>query len=612
MTIFRLIPPKWAKLLKPKEGQFTDDQIKKYNAAGYNIYYFPNYPREFTPGTNVQAVDVDCFKFVFVDYDTKSNTYASKDAFIEAILSSHIAPNLIVDSGNGVHVYWRVDSLDAKSYLRFQRRLVRLFKTDEATCMLNQLMRYPGTINTKVKGDFKPCEILHEDRGFCYTAEDFDKLLPNITKSDEEYCEAHYNKAYGLTEAIDISESLPPRFGMLLNSNPEAKELFAGETDDRSKADYRLGHIMFANGFTKEEALSVLVNSVKAMDRAPVHRKSYAINIVDKIWTYELEENKDELDLSNCVSDILKRPNEVLEGTRITCYKYIDNTISGFRLGQVMGLVAGSGVGKTATALNLFLGFVESNPDLEHFFCTLEEPENDIARRWKVMCGDNDRLHSKVHIISNYDNKGKFRDLSLEEIQDYIIKFKETTSKKVGCVVIDHIGILCNNNKLGQDEGVKQIAKGMKTFAEETDTFLIMQSQTSREKAGIGDLELNKDAAFGTSVFENFCDYLVTLWQPLKRVYSTGAPTIMAYKFCKIRHKKQGHDVILEDVPYALFFSPETQLLRELTEDEETSFKYYLAQATNKRKADRKTELVQYTSIKWSDKPSDTKISSNR
>lgn len=70
----------------------------------------------------------------------------------------------------------------------------------------------------------------------------------------------------------------------------------------------------------------------------------------------------------------------------------------------------------------------------------------------------------------------------------------------------------------------------------------------------------------------------------------------MAIKFAKIRHKKQGQDRIQEDVCYQLFFDPQTELLRELTQDEEQSAKYFLAQATSLRKADRKTDLVPYQS----------------
>lgn len=602
MTLCRLIAPDWALARNPQmrrvlEGLFSPPDIRHLNSDGYNIYYLPNYPSKYEKGVVIDGAQIDTFRFVFVDCDLKDKIYPNKEGFLAALGEIGILPTKVVDSGNGIHAYWAVTDLDAMSYLRFQRRLLRLYKTDEAVGQLFQLMRLENTLNTKIENDPKPCEVLFESEQ-SYTSEELNRLLPPIMVEDEAYCKHHYDKTYNINQAIvNIDDTLPNKFGKLLKDNEEAKELWTGPTDDRSKNDYRLGHLMFANGFSKEEALSVLVNSAKALQRAPIHRSSYAVNIVEKIWTFEQSEDKS--GISSSVRDILSRFDGELEGTRFPCYKYIDNTEAGFRLGHVMGLVAGSGVGKTAMALNLFLGFVASNPDYDHFFCPLEQTDREIASRWKTMCGSNTRLHDKVHIISNYDEKGTFRDLSLNDIKDYIIQFKQKTGKKVGCVVIDHIGILCNNNKLGQDEGVKQISKAMKSFAIETDTFLIMQSQTSREKAGIGDLELNKDAAFGTSVFENFCDYLVTLWQPLKRVYSTGAPTVMAFKFCKIRHKKQGVDGILEDMPYALFFEPNTQLLRQLTQDEETSFKYYLGQATNKRKSDRKTELVEYTSVRW-------------
>jgi KaiC/GvpD/RAD55 family RecA-like ATPase len=602
MEVFRLIAPDWAKKLTKKsiEGQFDEIDLKLMNADGYNVYYFVNPPTSLNSDKPTDGSDIDTFSWVFIDMDLKDKIYASKEQFIETILAADLAPTRIVDSGNGVHVYWRVTNLDAMSYLRFQRRLCRMFKTDEAVSKICQLMRWPGSFNTKRK-EFVKCELVCEEEGNIYTAEEFDKLLPSITIADEEYCKQHHDKTYGLNqEIIQFSDKLPEKFGKLLRENSEAKSLWTEPTDDRSMNDWRLGQLMEANDFTKEEAMSVLVQTAKALRRAPVHRVSYAQGIIEKIWTFE----KTNLTLYSSVKDILTKPDSVLEGTRIPTWKYVDNTYAGFRTGQVLGLVAGAGVGKTAMALNIFMGFVKSNPELEHFFVPLEQPNREIAQRWKTMCGNNTSLYDKVHILSNYDDNGVFRDLSLYDIEQQILEFEKTTGKKVGCVVIDHMGVLRNENRLGKDEGLKKICKAMKSFAMRTNTILIMQSQTSRDKAGIGDLELNKDAAFGTSEFENFCDYLITLWQPLKRVYALGAPTIMSYKFCKIRHKKQGKDIIQEDVPYTVYFDPETELIRELTESEEKSLTYWVGQATNKRKQDRKTDIVKYTSIRWNNEKS--------
>lgn len=602
--VYRCIAPKWLLALNPnlppvKEGEFDEDTLKDLNKQGYNIYFLPNFPSIYDPATPVTGAHIDTFNWVFVDMDLKEGKWASKQEFVDHVKVT-IEPTFIVDSGNGIHAYWQVTDLDVGIYLRLQRRLLRYFNTDESLAKIYQLMRMPNSFNTKDQNNFKPCEVIFDSPNQ-YTAEEMDKLLPTLSAEDEEYCQQHYNKTYGLNQQVAVDEKIPLKFAQLLKSNKEVKEIWSGNLDDRSKGDYRLGHLMFANGFTKDEAMSVLVNSAKALSRAPVHRVNYAQNIVEKIWIYELADNKEELILSNTVKDILSKYGTDIKGTRFPCWSYIDATEHGFRLGQVIGLVAGSGVGKTAVALNMFRGFVKNNPDYDHFFVPLEQPANEIAERWQSMCQDDPTLNEKVHVVSNYDEQGNFRHLSFDEIKDYILKFQQVTKRKVGAVVIDHIGALKKKDKKGENQDLMDICHAMKAFAVQTNTMLIMQSQAPREKAGIGDLELNKDAAYGTVYFESYCDYLITIWQPLKRCYNEpGCPTVTAFKFCKIRHKKTNKDQIIEDVCYKLYFDPNTQHLRELTQDEETSFTFFLNKATNKRKTDRKTDLVPYESIKWS------------
>lgn len=589
--IYRLIAPKW--LNKPTlEGEFTDVDITKFNSQGYNIYYLPNYPSSYQRGTPIDGSIIDVFEYCFVDCDLKDKQYSSKTEFLE-VLAEGIPTTRVIDSGNGIHAYWKVSNLDPISYLRFQRRLMRVYHTDEAVGQLFQLMRKPNTINNKLKDSPVPCVLLAQST-IEYTAEEFDRLLPPITAEDEEYCQNHYKRTYGLAQEIDIDDTLPTKFGSLLDSSKEAKSIWQGNVDDRSKGDFRLGHIMLAHGFTKEEALSVLINSPKAMERAPIHRKNYAINIVDKIYTFE--KSKDSTTFSHTVRSILERGEETIKGTRFSCNRLIDDTVHGFRLGQVLGIIGGSGVGKTTLTLNTFLWFAEHNPDYNHFFFSLEQPVGEIASRIKTICQGNDMLFDKIHIVSNYGEDGTFKHYSMEVIEELLLDFEKGTGKKVGAVVIDHIGVLAKSDKNGENEGLIGICRKMKAAAVKVNMMLIMLSQAPREKAGIGDLELNKDAAYGTVFFESFLDYCLCLWQPLKRAYSQGAPTVMAFKFAKIRHKKQGQDNIQEDVCYQLYFDPKTELLRALTQDEETSAKFYLAVATNLRKLDRKTELIPYQS----------------
>lgn len=612
--VFRCIAPDWAIQKgqisqKTLEGQFSDTALRNFNSQGYNVYYFVNQPDTVDLSKPVDGSQITKFSYCFVDMDLKDEVFSSKAEFISLIKDLDLEPTKIVDSGNGVHIYWKVQNMDAMSYLRFQRRLMRLLNTDEAVSKICQLMRYPGTYNTKTESKVL-CEVV-EQSDKTYTAEQFDKLLPAITNADEQYCKHHYDKTYNVNQTIThVSDKLPVKFGKLLASNPEVKELWAGATDDRSINDWRLGQLLHANDFTKDDARIVLAQTAKALRRAPVHRVSYAQTIIDKIWTFEQSEaaEDDVLDLSESVKDILRQSANAATGLRFSCHPMVDNTTRGYRLGDVLGMVGGSGVGKTGFTMNMFRWFAERNPEYHHFYISLEQPVKEIAERWKSACGEDSSLHEKVHIVSNYDKEGNFRHLSLYDIKTYLKKFQKVKNIKIGCVVIDHIGALKKKSKDGENQGIVDICHEMKAFAVETNTFLIMQSQASREKAGIGDLELDKDAAYGTVYFESYCDFLLTIWQPVKRMHSKeNCPTVTAFKFCKIRHKKPKHDTIQEDVAYFCYFDTEKETIRDLTEIETKSFDYWMPKAVRKRNADKKTDIVEYKTVGSNGKSEDSR-----
>ena len=603
--VFRCILPDWAKAANPllpkvREGQFTPDELVDLNCHDYNIYYLPNSPTVYDPSRPVAGSDIDDFQVIFVDMDVKDGKWESIETFICSVqlLTVGFPPSEIVLSGHGVHVYWKVSDLDAKSYLRLTRRLMRYLDTDPAVGQIYQLMRLPGSVNTKDPSKYMLCETV-QSLDVTYTCEELDSFLPALSPEDEAHCTQHYDKTNKVASDVVVDEKLPLKFAKLLASNAEVQKIWAGDVPDRSKADYRLGNLLFQAGFTLAEARSVLVNTQKAHSRTPQHRLSYAENIIDKVWTHAADISPDKGLLSMSVADILANTDtEDLKGIRFPCDGYFDLTTHGFRLGQVVGLCAGVGVGKTAVALNIFRGFVEANPDYIHIFVTLEQPAIEIADRWRKMCGDNVRLHSKVHVLSNYNDDGTYRNLSLDMIRDYILELQKDGKHNVGCVCIDHIGVLKQEDKSGEYQGLRDICSGLKAFTIATGTLLIIQSQTNRDKAGIGDLELFKDAAYGTQHFESFVDFLMTVWQPLKRCYKNAAcPRVTAYKFAKIRFKSKT-DKVVEDECCRLIFDQDTETLRELTTQEDSSFDFFAGQALTLRGKDRKTDLVPYTSVR--------------
>lgn len=600
-----LLAPEWLKSeqpgIAPIQGSFSDQEIAELNAEGFNVYFYPNYPSTVVDPTKfLTGVEIDTFEWVYVDMDLKDDVYESKEDFVEALLSSTCpVPTRIIDSGGGVHVYWRVEGLDAKSFLQLNRRLARAFKTDLAVGKIKQLMRVPGTVNTKLKDEPRVCEVWSDIPENVYTPEEMSNKLPQLSHEDDLYCKSHFDKTYDIvSDRIQVNDALPTKFGQLLELNQEVREIWSLKTEDRSASDFRLGHIMLANGFSKDEAMSVLVNTDKATERAPKHRVAYAQNIVDKIGLFE--EKKLPKALSRSVGDILRGGPLKNAFIPFRCTDLFDATHAGFRLGQVLGLVGGTGVGKTTFTLNMFEGFVANNPTYVHFFVTLEQSEEEIATRWVRMCGENTSLHDKVQVLGNYNSDGTYRHLSLKTIQDYILKFQLDHGVKVGCVVIDHIGILAKNQKNGETQGLLEICQQLKAFAMETKTFTIIQSQTNRDKAGIGDLELSKDAAFGTTSFEWYLDFMITIWMPLKRVYDKVPHlTVTAFKYCKIRDKNVKLDKLLEDQKQLLIYDVDTEHYRLLTETERQQIPFWVTQATNLRKADRKTDVVEYTFSGW-------------
>lgn len=592
--VYRLILAKWAEKKHPErhralEGEFTDEQLEYYNTQeAYNVYMWPNGPSVYNPNHNVKAADIDTFSYVFADMDLKEKKWESKQDFIDHILASDLKPTSIIDSGNGVHVYWAVTDLDAMSYLRLQRRLCRHFNTDEATSLLCQLMRVPGTYNTKSEGEYKLCEVLYES-DTTYECEQLDRKLPKITYEDEQYALEHYDMAYHPEKKMTkVDVKLPLKFKKLMTTSAQVKELFAGDVKDRSKADYRLTHILFANGFTRDEAMSVLVNTAKAIERAPVHRIGYAEQMVDKVFTEVVAEDDPNVLTGTTITELLDDEDGV-DAPRYPCSRMFDATAHGFRLTEVLGLIGGTGGGKSIYCLNMFYEFAKENPEYHHLYVTLEMPEKQIAKRWQKMSRGNRNLNDKVTVLGNYNKDGTSRSLSLHDIQEFVIAWEIKHQKKIGTIVIDHIACLKRVNETGEREGFMSVCEQLKSFAIACNSFVVVQSQTSREKAGQGDVELDKDAAYGTSSFEWFCDYIFTIWQPLKRIYSEAPDmTLTAFKLCKHREVDPINDEMKENDVYVVKFDVETGIYRKLTQEEETRYPWWLTKATKSREQDRK------------------------
>lgn len=604
--IYRLILAPWRSEEVPSkrkilEGEFTPDELAVYNLDGYNIHNLPNYPSH--PVYPVDGTQIDIWEWVYVDMDLKDGVYATKEEFISTLNESLLKPTTTIDSGHGIHAYWRVSDLDAKSFLRLQRRLMKFYDTDKTLATLYQLMRPAGYLNVKRKGESKMVTELCSNP-IVYTCEELDRRLPAITHEDEQYCVEHYERTMNPTQASADIDELPTRWFKFAKKGTEAYSLFYGNPKDRSVADYRLAHLMNADGFSKEEALAVLANGAKASERTTQHRFNYANNIIEKMWVALAKGER----LGYSVEELLEDSgDDEFEGTPFRCNELFDATECGFRLTHVLGLVGGAGSGKTAVSLNYFYHFAINNPTYTHVVFSLEQPKKEIAKRWRKLVGTNSSANRQVIIVDNYNDDGTYRHLSLGQCEAYVTELQEA-GVAVGCVMIDHIGLLRQGHHDGEREGLIEICTKMKSFAVNRNIMLIMQSQTSREKAKAGDVELDKDAAYGTTSFEWFVDWLVTIWQPLKRLHKEPkCPTVTCVKYCKIRHKHP-NDNIVEDVRYAFKFDTATGLLRRLNALEKESYDTWAQRATAERNLDKSKDIAAVTDATWATSAEGDKI----
>jgi hypothetical protein len=131
----------------------------------------------------------------------------------------------------------------------------------------------------------------------------------------------------------------------------------------------------------------------------------------------------------------------------------------------------------------------------------------------------------------------------------------------------------------------------IKTLAKELNLFIILQSQTTKGKAGDGDTPLGLDAAFGAAQFEQYMDYILTIWQPLRRVHNKTQLRATGYQYCKIRRKHK-QDMMDTFDPHVLHVDLTLGQFRNFTGTEWDEFIELNKEATAIRKTvEKKLEL---------------------
>lgn len=599
------------------EGCFDEQYINDKNQVGYNIYFFPNHPAS-NIYTNekkfLSGKDIDTFNYVFVDMDLKDKIYKSKEAFYDKLATFKLLPTMTIDSGHGVHAYWSVSDLSRDAYVMIQLSLISHFKSDASIWTTLQLMRYPGSLNTKESNNFRSVvDIQKLCSGKSYTVASLLVELPPLTEFQQNKMVNHLNKLEGnsivhISEDINVDE-LPDSFIDLMYNNDQIYQLFTNPTEfygDRSSADMKLVNILYNQGISKNDAFAAISNSQKALSKG-IHRFEYSIGTVDKAYV-DRTKNK-----FQTVDQKLKNNIQSKAGDPVFGPGFLDCLYHKWKKKQVMGLIAGPGIGKTSLTLYAFKEMIKNNKDNDDVFIffSLEMPEEDIISAWTLLIGNDSELNKRLYVIGNEDENDEPRNIGIQQIQEYAEDIKKATGKNIAAVAIDHIGVLSTvidmtkKYTFGGDQEpprygsnirtltINNLCTQMKDLAKLLDTFLIVLTQTTKAK-GVGDIPVEKDGAYGISQYENIMDYILTVWQPLMRVQSLTDHYFLAWQYAKIR-KKHKNDRVQTQQHKLLTYDMDSGNLKTPTESEYMVFVELLPAAMEARETSEKKKCSSYS-----------------
>jgi hypothetical protein len=314
--------------------------------------------------------------------------------------------------------------------------------------------------------------------------------------------------------------------------------------------------------------------------------------------------------IARSIVDWESDPDLFKAGTVIRGSDFLDVTEEKWRKGEVLSIIAASGSGKSALSMKIVKDIIHNNNDNDdiHFFFSLEMPARQIVKRWTKLVGAKNKDSMRLFVI---DNKLTDERITWQHVVKYVQDTCSREGKKPGVVVIDHFMALSDklditkepkfdvstdvNSGRGkiQTVNMKEMCRLMKVVAEYLNCFLIVQNQSTIERAGHGDTPMGLGAAYGSAHFAWFSDYIITVWQPLKRVQQETFLTVSGWQYSKIREVGL-NDLTRVYTRHHLIYDLPTGDFRILNELEEDEFNKMVEKANALRKADDKKETTQY------------------
>jgi hypothetical protein len=146
--------------------------LAESNERGWNVYVGAN-PRPHKRATGDRCIQLA--RTLFADFDGGCSVDEARRRWEAAGMPQ---PSLVIQSGHGIHVYWRLSEplTDLCVWSQVQRLLIAALRSDASIHNPERMMRLPGFLNVKCEPHV-PCSILDKDRERRYEFGELSRLL---------------------------------------------------------------------------------------------------------------------------------------------------------------------------------------------------------------------------------------------------------------------------------------------------------------------------------------------------------------------------------------------------------------------------------------------------
>ena len=176
-----------------------------------------------------------------------------------------------------------------------------------------------------------------------------------------------------------------------------------------------------------------------------------------------------------------------------TGFHTIDEKLRGIRPGNVVVLLAQTGIGKSALCQNVFYNFLKKNDELILFFSiemdSIEVFERELQLELDVSGYDVEHTYTKNQNFEScvkLNEQNRFitvtESVDIKQIPNYVTACENLFNKKVALVCIDYLGLIHNNEfrKVEYDRVTNNIGM-IRDYAKESKVPYFILSQIKRE-----------------------------------------------------------------------------------------------------------------------------------